>query len=73
MQESIICCNKCGKIICLKEEVEKADYLKVEKNWGYFSDKDGICHKICICEECYDAWIKTFEIPPEEKENTELL
>ena len=73
MQDNIICCNKCGRIICIKEEVEKADYLKVEKNWGYFSNKDGICHGICICEECYDAWIKSFEIPPEEKENTELL
>lgn len=73
MQEKMIYCNKCGKAICLKEEVEKADYLKIEKNWGYFSNKDGICQSIHICEGCYDEWVKSFVILPDEKENTELL
>ena len=73
MQEKVICCNKCGREICHVETVEKADYLKIEKNWGYFSNKDGISHSIYICEECYDEWITSFQIPLEEKENTELL
>ena len=55
------------------EDVEKADYLKIEKNWGYFSNKDGTCQKINICEECYDDMIKSFQIPPTVEENTELL
>lgn len=69
----MIYCNKCGRGICMEETVKKADYLKIEKNWGYFSNKDRICHNIYICEACYDEWIGTFVILPEEKENTELL
>ena len=73
MQEQRVYCNKCGKEICVKEDIEKADYLKIEKNWGYFSNKDGVCHCMNICEICYDDLIKTFQIPPTETENTELL
>lgn len=73
MQVRMIYCNKCGRAICMEEAVEKVDYLKIEKNWGYFSNKDGICQRINICEECYDELVQSFEIAPEEKENTELL
>ena len=57
----------------MEECVEKADYLKIEKNWGYFSNKDGTNQKINICEECYDEMVEGFRIPPTEEENTELL
>lgn len=73
MQGKIIYCNKCGHQICIEECIEKADYLKIEKNWGYFSNKDGICQKMNICESCYDKMIAEFQIPPESEENTELL
>lgn len=73
MQGKLIYCNKCGRVICQEEIVEKIDYLKIEKKWGYFSNKDRVCHNICICEECYDGWVESFVIPPEEKENIELL
>ena len=73
MQGKMIYCNKCSRLICMEECVEKADYLKIEKNWGYFSNKDGMNHKINICEACYDEMVKSFQIPPEEEENTELL
>ena len=73
MQEKMVYCNKCGKAICIEEEIEKADYLKIEKNWGYFSNKDGICHKINICEQCYDEIVAGFMIPVAIEENTELL
>lgn len=73
MQGKMIYCNKCGRPICMEEAVEKADYIKIEKNWGYFSNKDGVCQHINICEECYDEYIETLQIPPQEKENTELL
>lgn len=73
MSEKKIFCNRCSKEICIEEYIEKADYLKIEKNWGYFSNKDGICHKMNICEDCYDKIIEEFEIPPTTEENTELL
>ena len=69
----MVYCNRCGNSICIEENIEKADYLKIEKHWGYFSNKDGICHKMNLCEVCYDNMIKEFKIPPIEKENTELL
>lgn len=66
------CCNMCGKEI--KEQgLDREDSLWIEKKWGYFSNKDGTTHKICLCEECYDRWIHTFIIPPVTEENTELL
>ena len=73
MQVKMIYCNKCGKPICIEEIVEKADYVKIEKNWGYFSNKDGVTQKVNICEECYDHMVEEFEIPPTEEQNTELL
>lgn len=73
MQKKIVYCNKCGKVICQEETVEKADYLRIEKSWGYFSNKDGIRQYINICENCYDELIGSLKIPPNEKENTELL
>lgn len=72
-KKEIIYCNKCGRPICVEDDVEKADYLKIEKNWGYFSGKDGMNHKINICEKCYDEMIEAFQIPPLMEENTELL
>ena len=47
-----IVCNKCKK-----------EMLTVEKRWGYFSHKDGELHRFDICEECYDTWIASFQIP----------
>lgn len=65
-------CNMCGKKI--KESgLDREDTLVIEKKWGYFSKKDGEIHKIRLCEECYDRWITSLKIPPERKENTELL
>lgn len=69
----MIYCNRCGSPICMVESVEKADYIKIEKNWGYFSNKDGISEKVNICENCYDELVEGFKIPPETEENTELL
>ena len=59
-------CNQCGKLI-------KTDYLKITKEWGYFSGKDLEIHEINLCEECYDAWIQGFQIPVTKRENTEVL
>jgi hypothetical protein len=67
------CCNMCGKEIKEEAGILKEDCLAVTKQWGYFSRKDGEIHKICLCEDCYDRWIQSFQIPPEVEEKTEYL
>ena len=66
------CCNICGREI---EESGKnrEDSLYIEKDWVYFSLKDGEKHVIRMCETCYDMWIKSFQIPPHVEEVTEIL
>ena len=53
-------CNCCGKEI----EERKQDYIYIEKEWNYFSAKDGVKSKLRVCESCFDAWTKQFVIPP---------
>ena len=65
-------CNICGKEI-VKNGQYPEDSLYIEKNWGYFSAKDGEKHRIRMCETCYDLWIKSFQIPPYVEEVTELM
>ena len=49
------------------------EFLMVEKQWGYFSkDKDGLRHKFCLCEDCYDRLLSQFVLPAEAEEVTEL-
>lgn len=70
-----IYCNCCGKQIQMKENTQIAleDFVFIEKSWGYFSEKDGIRHKMHICESCFDEWVKTFALAPGEMEERELL
>ena len=60
---SKIICNKCGKEIVFRNGMAQEDYLSVDKRWGYFSNKDDQDHSFDLCEECYDALVKTFLIP----------
>ena len=72
-QETIIC-NVCGQL--LQEDEQKTaqkDWLTVQKSWGYFSNKDGMKHRFCVCEDCYDKWVAGFLLPVEVSEETELL
>lgn len=62
---SKIICNKCGKEIVAENGHFSEDVLQVEKRWGYPSDKDNEVHTFDLCEECYDAFVKTFLIPVE--------
>lgn len=68
-------CNCCGKEILVKEDTQIAleDYVTIDKNWGYFSNKDGIRQKMNICEACFDAWVSNFALAPEKVEEQELL
>lgn len=77
--EKRIICNCCGKEIgksegiCEDKGMIKADYLHIEKEWGYFSNKDGRIHEFDLCEECYDEIVSHFQIPPRNTEVTELV
>lgn len=71
-QEKIIC-NCCKKIIAEGNAISTTDYLHVEKEWGYFSEKDGQIQEFDLCETCYDAWIKAFQIPVVSREVTEFV
>lgn len=55
-----VMCNCCGK-----ELDSDADYLSVEKEWGYFSNKDGVRQRFDLCEDCVDRIVESFKISPE--------
>lgn len=71
--ENTIICNMCGKEISMELEMTKEEMLHIEKNWGYFSQKDGEIHSLDLCEECYDSLIKRLRHPVQIKEATELI
>lgn len=66
-------CNACGKRIAMENEIAKEDYIKVRKDWGYFSKKDGRTQSFVLCERCADRIIGSFVIPAEMVETIELL
>ncbi|MCI9137112.1 MAG: hypothetical protein HFH48_06055 [Lachnospiraceae bacterium] len=68
-----IVCNCCKKIMGRTDKIPVVEYLHVEKEWGYFSEKDGEKQEFDICESCYDKWVKSFQIPIVSKEVTELV
>ena len=68
-----IICNKCGRELNVEKQIPKEGVLSVRTAWGYFSKKDGQIHSFDLCEDCYDQWIKTFAVPVEKEEDTELL
>ena len=73
--KKVIQCNCCGKQFTVNETektILEKEFLHVRKQWGYFSNKDGIIHEFDVCEECYDKWLENFVIPPENRKATEL-
>lgn len=66
-------CNCCKKNLDVQNGIITEGVFNVEYAFGYFSTKDEEIHKFDLCEACYDKWIKTFEIPIEIADNTELL
>lgn len=70
----IVYCNCCGGEICTEVLKDKTSFLTIQKEWGYFSEKkDGKMHSMDICESCYEKLIKSFAIPPDEKQITEYV
>lgn len=72
-RNQIVCCNCCGRQIILEPKEAREDYLYVQKEWGYFSGKDGEIHSFAVCESCYDRMREQFSIPVGVKMQTELL
>lgn len=68
-----VICNGCGTALPIKNDVVLADWLSVDKAWGYFSEKDGVLHSFDLCEECYDRMVKGFVLPVTVKDRKELL
>lgn len=72
----IVQCNCCGKQFTVdgtERTIIEKEFLHIKKQWGYFSNKDGIIHEFDVCEECYDRWLENFVIPPEKRKATELM
>ena len=78
-------CNCCGRVLeqeyltidrengeAFQKKIQE-EYINIEKQWGYFSDRDGTIQRGKICEECFERIAKTFKIPLEEELLTELL
>ena len=57
-----VLCNCCGKEIAIQQGYF-SDHLHIEKQWGYFSEKDGRQDNFDLCENCYDNMVKHFVIP----------
>ncbi len=72
-EKQIIICSCCKKVIQEPTGIPHGEFLHVEKEWGYFSGKDGEKQEFDVCEACYDAWIKSFQIPVKTIEVTELV
>lgn len=68
-----IYCNKCKKEIEIVGGILQEDVYQGEKEWGYFSDKDGQIDGFDLCETCYDELISQFQIPVVSKRKKELL
>lgn len=58
-----IICNQCGKEILVSNGHEAEGVFQVDYVWGYFSEKDGERHSFDLCEACYDAFVRNFQIP----------
>lgn len=68
---SEIRCNMCGKTIVFGEGHDKEDYVLIQKEWGYFSNKDGRKYTLRMCEDCFDSLTSDCVISPEIENVTE--
>lgn len=53
-----IICDCCKKSI----DTAKNDFIHIEKEWGYFSNKDGKKQEVDLCEKCWDKITEGFKI-----------
>ncbi len=72
-QISEVICNRCGKHLKVEEGILREGCFQTEYNFDYFSKKDGFSYHFDICEDCFDAWVEQFCLPPEIRETKEYL
>ena len=68
-----VVCNQCGKVLKIKNGILMEGVYEGNQKFGYFSNKDGICHSFDLCEECYDKLIEGFTVEVTKEEVQELL
>lgn len=66
-------CNSCGKNLLVEQGILKEGHAEIEIKWGYFSHKDGMCHRFDLCESCYDKMVRDFKLPIDKEEEREYL
>lgn len=57
-----VLCNKCGESC---KRVHGIECVRLFADWGYDSSKDGTTEQADLCEQCWDALVATFKLPPE--------
>lgn len=65
-------CDCCGKEFAMGKDMFIEEFLHIEKEWGYFSNQDGMNLSMDVCERCLMDWIKTFRHKPEVTERVIL-
>lgn len=65
-------CHCCGKEFAMNGDMFMEEFLHIEKDWGYFSDQDGMNLSFDVCEKCLMDWIKDFKHKPALQERIEL-
>lgn len=66
-------CNSCGRTLKMENNITCEDFVYIKKEWGYFSEKDGVTHEMIICETCMKRLEEKFSIPVIEYETIELI
>lgn len=73
LEQNQIFCNVCGVALSFDITDFGQEYVFIQKEWGYFSKKDGERHTIRLCEQCYDKWVSSFQIPIMKEDRTEFV
>lgn len=73
MEKGELFCNKCGRKLRMENGMLIEDVLQVKKAWGYFSKKDLRVDAFNLCEDCYDAFVKSMKISPEQEIKNEVM
>lgn len=65
-----VLCNKCGKSVRIVHTTAYGDEIvfyegtRLTGDFGYGSNKDGVCEHFDLCDACYDDFISTFKHEP---------
>ena len=68
-----VVCNQCKKELKVEDGYLKEGCFRVDYTFGYFSRKDGTRQQFDLCEDCYDAFVKSMKISPEQEIKNEVM